>query len=118
MRVAIRTITTIEGDPLEQIALVDAANASHWIRILAGPEGEAGEESFDLNVCTPPWLQAEVARSGPIVGRHLLIVERWDAETVVRSLRQLFMAVEADDWSAVAQRLGRIGYWEFEDYQT
>lgn len=118
MRVAIRTITTIEGDPLEEVALVDAANASQWIRILAGPVGEAGEESFDLNVCTPLWLQAEVARSGPIGGRHLLIVERWDAETVVRSLRELFTAGEADDWSALTQRLGRIGYWEFEGYPT
>jgi immunity protein 8 of polymorphic toxin system len=26
--------------------------------------------------------------------------------------------VEADTWSELGERLGRLGYWEFEDYRA
>ncbi|HTL41434.1 MAG TPA: Imm8 family immunity protein, partial [Pseudolysinimonas sp.] len=77
MRAAIRNLATIDGDPLEMASVADPGNASQWIRILAGPADGPGEESFDVNVCTPEWLRREVEQTGPMVGRHLLIVSRW-----------------------------------------
>jgi Immunity protein 8 len=35
----------------------------------------------------------------------------------VQFLREHVEALEADDWSALAAELARVGYWEFEDYQ-
>jgi len=118
MRGAIRSIVTTEHDVLQQVSVDDVTNMSQWIRVLAGPAGEQGEESFDLNVCTPQWLQGQVARTGPIVGRHLLIVDRWDIELVERAVSDLVAGVEADDWDSIAGKLSRIGRWEFEDYRA
>jgi hypothetical protein len=40
----------------------------------------------------------------------------------VRALRDWLAArvqeVEADTWSEIGERLGRVGHWEFEDYRS
>lgn len=118
MRAAIRHIVTMDDEPLEMAKIDNPNNAGHWVRILAGPAGGLGEESFDVNVCTPDWLRDEVERTGPMVGRHLLIVGRWDAEKIRLVITGLVARVEGLDWQAVAEQLGRIGYWEFEDYRA
>ena len=86
------------------------------IQILAGPDGSEGEESFDLLVVTPKWLARRVVETGPVCGRHLLIVESFDYATIERWIRRAVSACEGCDWSQAAERLGRVGLWEFEDY--
>jgi hypothetical protein len=111
------SIATIDGEPLESVTPLNPVRVGQWVRALAGPDGGPGEESFDLIVCTPTWLAGEVSRNGPIVGRHHLIVDRWDHEQVRGTLVCLFSREEADDWPELGLRLSRLGSWEFEDYQ-
>jgi hypothetical protein len=84
---------------------------------MAGPEGKQGEESFDVVVCTPRWLARRVRDEGAIIGRHHLIVERWDAARVRRCLTDAAESQEAQTWPELAAKIGRIGKWEFEDYR-
>ncbi|WP_392507568.1 immunity 8 family protein [Naumannella halotolerans] len=86
------------------------------IRAVVGPDGDRGEESFDVEVCTPRWLARQV-RGGPVVGRHLLIVDHYDIDEITGFLRRLIESVAAATWGEVAERVGRIGLWEFEDYR-
>ncbi|MCE4026913.1 immunity 8 family protein [Microbacterium sp. Au-Mic1] len=88
-----------------------------WLRLVVGPEGGSGEESFDVLVCTPLWLRRVVEKEGPQVGRHRLIVDPLDLAVASQFLKSHFEAIEDDDWSALCERFGRIGYWEFEDYR-
>jgi len=54
------------------------------------------------------------------ITRHHLVVSVEDFD--VRKLRAWLAArvqeVEADTWSEIGKRLGRVAYWEFEDYRT
>ena len=109
-------VWTIDGEPLESLVVENPAEVGEWIRVLAGPQGAAGEESFDLLVCTPTWLAREVAESGPQVGRHRLIIDTWNAANVKRVVAEFFEREVADDWLGLAPKLARIGHWEFEDY--
>lgn len=89
-------------------------------RMIVGPEGTPGEESFDITVCTPEWLARACAEVGGIYNaRHHLVVNRDEFDQ--RALRTWLSArvedVEADTWSEIGERLGRLGYWEFEDYR-
>jgi hypothetical protein len=84
---------------------------------VAGPGDEPGEECFDLLVCTPAWLANEVSHKIAIVGRHHLIVEKWDPARVRDIVTDLFTREEGKNWSELALRLSRLGYWEFEDYR-
>ena len=80
-----------------------------------GPEGQEGEESFDMIVCTPKWFEMNMetaARSG----RHHLFVRSFDLEGIRAFLEDYARECVGSTWDEVARKLGRLGKWEFEDY--
>jgi hypothetical protein len=88
-----------------------------WITLMVGPSDELSEESFDVLVCTPLWLSRTVREEGPQIGRHRLIVDPMDLQAAIEFLRARFEAFEAPTWDLLGEKLSRLGYWEFEDYQ-
>lgn len=91
----------------------------NWVlglRILAGPADGPGEESFDLTVCNVGWL-AELSRRGhrrpSSLGRRVFRLAG-----PARTRRAVRGAVRGSDMAEVAEKLARLGYWEFEDYQA
>lgn len=95
----------------------DLLDDSFWLRMLVGLSDGPGEESFDVLVCTPAWLARTVAADGPQVGRHRLIVEMLDLGRAEIFLRRQIERLEAPTWGELADKIGRLGYWEFEDYR-
>ncbi|HEV2885883.1 MAG TPA: immunity 8 family protein [Jatrophihabitans sp.] len=116
MRAVIRRLHSPDAD-LDTYLPIDPTDVGVLVQIMAGPEGKPGEESFDVVVCTARWLDRWVAEHGPLVGRHHLIIERWDLARIRRYLTQAVESEEAATWGELAVRIGRIGKWEFEDYQ-
>ena len=100
--------TYVSADPLD-----DAV----WLRFMVGASDSLGEESFDVLVCTATWLARTARESGPQIGRHHLIVDRMDVTGAIDFLRGRIEALEGPEWSILAERIGRIGAWEFEDYR-
>ena len=97
----------------------DPAAFSLLARMIVGPPDAPGEESFDVTVCTPEWLAARCRAQGGLYDpRHHLVVtlDTFDKETLRAWLEARVRAVEAPTWGEVGGRLGRLGYWEFEDY--
>jgi hypothetical protein len=89
-------------------------------RMIVGPPDTPGEESFDLTVCTPEWLSAACRQAGGILNpRHHLVVtfEEFDQTALKTWLSARVQEVEAETWTEIGERLGRLGYWEFEDYR-
>lgn len=95
----------------------DPENDGVWIRLVLRPADGLGEESFDVLVCTPLWLRGVVAKEGPQVGRHHLIVDPFDLGEARAFLRRQIESIEAADWPTLAGKLARLGFWEFEDYR-
>lgn len=116
MRAQLRSFycTDIEIDTYEPS---DPSVDGQWVRMIVGPAIGPGEESFDVLICTPRWLETHVQTEGPIVGRHLLIANRFDLPPLLDRLRDLVNATTGSNWNEVGEKLGRIGHWEFEDYQ-
>ena len=97
-----------------------APESDEWalgLRILAGPDGGPGEESFDLTVCSLAWLTERVRRDAVFDGRHHLIVEWYDWPVLRTYVERYVQQCEGTTWRDVAEKLARLGYWEFEDYQ-
>jgi Immunity protein 8 len=86
------------------------------VQMMAGPVGEPGEESFDVVVCTPRWLQGELGPNDVKMGRHYLLIKQYDYCGLVRFLQDFAATCSGATWEEVAMRLGRLGMWEFEDY--
>jgi hypothetical protein len=89
-------------------------------RLIVGPADGPGDESFDVTVCTPEWIARACRTAGGIYdARHHLIVNLDEFDK--RALHDWFALrvgrVEEGTWAEIAERLGRLGHWEFEDYR-
>ena len=87
------------------------------LQMIVGPDGEDSEESFDLTVCTPSWLAEKLGPSELLIGRHYLLIHRYEYPRLKRFLMDYCAKCEGQSWTEVAEKLGRIGKWEFEDYR-
>lgn len=96
------------------------AEFSLLARMIVGPPDTSGEESLYVTVCTPQWLVKACRKVGGIYSaRHHLVVnyEEFDQRALRTWLSARVEEVEAETWSEIGERLGRLGYWEFEDYR-
>ena len=91
-------------------------NFAFLLQAMVGPEGQAGEESFDIEVCTPRWLEETYGRSEIIIGRHHLIVREYNYQRIVAAINEFLQGCSGNNWNEVALKVSRLGRWEFEDY--
>lgn len=96
---------------------VETTKFGFLLQIMAGPDGDDGEESFDVVVCTPSWLSEQLGANGILIGRHHLLVSRYNYRSLEQFIANYCDNCRGESWRDVAERLGRIGKWEFEDYQ-
>ena len=87
------------------------------LQIMAGPLGGAGEETFDLVVCTARWISHHLGPEGILVGRHYLVLDSYDYRRLEGFLQRYFNQCSGSTWQDVATSLARLGKWEFEDYR-
>lgn len=87
-------------------------------RFVIGEEKNGGEESFDITICTPMWLVHNHDSKDIIIGRHYLIVFEYDYQRIYAQLKNIIEGVEVNSWSEMGSIIGRLGKWEFEDYQV
>jgi hypothetical protein len=117
MKAAVRQIYSLDLD-LESFSPSNSDAFGLWLRIIVGPaDDDLGEESFDLLVCSPSWLDQEARSKGPIIGRHHLIVANYDLDQIFSYLKDYISSLEEADWATLAGKISRIAYWEFEDYR-
>jgi hypothetical protein len=117
MKPNIRHIGLPKGDELESFQPDDPSNVYTTVRAMIGPEGELGEESFDISVCTPDWIGRECERKGHFLIRRLLVVSHWNVELVRGAIGNIISSVTGDSWPEIATKLATIAFWEFEHYR-
>jgi Immunity protein 8 len=117
MKAKMRAIWTTSMDHLDLHTPKDPEHFCIAVRAMVGPEGGKGEESFDIDVCTPKWLEEACQSEGFVVGRHYLIVTKYDVTQLKSVITSLVESCEGDSWREVAEKVSRIGHWEFEDYR-
>jgi hypothetical protein len=84
--------------------------------LIARPLGGQGGETFHVIVCTPDGLTDLLARDGAVFGRHFLFVPVVNTERVESLIRDRLRRLDGETWTTLAEKIGRIGYWEYEDY--
>ncbi|MHB0935257.1 MAG: immunity 8 family protein [Armatimonadota bacterium] len=87
------------------------------LQVLVGPENESGEESFGVVVVTPKWLQSQHRVEDIIIGRHYLIVFEYNYQRITEFIASFVSRCSGSSWDEIANKVGRLGMWEFEDYQ-
>ena len=115
MRASVRSFESVDID-VDSYRSESPECDGQWVRMYVGPADGPGDESFDVLVCTPQWLQAQIESDGPQIGRHRLIVFPFELREAMAFLQRRVEQLEAPDWSQLGAKIGRLGYWEFEDY--
>ena len=105
-------------DPAPTTLPAEPASFSFWVRLIVGPKDGPGEESFDLTVCSPEWLAVRCRQQGIVDGRHHLVVnaDDFDQRQLRSWLESRVRLLQGGSWSEIGEKLGRLGHWEFEDY--
>lgn len=88
-------------------------------RLMIGPSDGPGEESFDVEVCTPDWLARRCAAEGFVEGRHTVFttVDTFTEHGLRAFLTRRVENTSGETWHEVAEKVARLGLWEFEDYR-
>jgi hypothetical protein len=81
-----------------------------------GPANGAGEESFGITVCTPVWFEQNMTNK-VMSGRHHLFMREYNYDDLKNFLEGYCHTSMGNSWREVAEKVGRLGYWEFEDYK-
>src|SRR5688500_15230243 len=117
MNAKLKELYSLELDcTLEEYRPAVETNFGLSLRAMIGPEDHPGAESFDILVCTPEWIKSEYQEEKCVWGLHMLIVLEYDLELIKRQIVNYIHRSSGKDWPTIAQRLSRIGAWEFEDY--
>ena len=117
MTAEVKSFYCTEIDDLSNWIPDDPTCFSICLRAIVGPHGSEGEESFDFIVCTPEWLRVEYDDDDVIFARHHVIVFRYDFDRIRSRIEGLVRRTGGESWREVAEKIGRYGQWEFEDYQ-
>ncbi|HVK37691.1 MAG TPA: immunity 8 family protein [Candidatus Kapabacteria bacterium] len=107
---------SMDGDDLSGYVPTDSRNFCLAMRLIAGPAGGEGEESFDFRVCTPDWLSASLTSGEIRLLRHILLVDEYNYSKTYRFVSDFVESCTGEGWDVIAEKLSRLGYWEFEDY--
>jgi hypothetical protein len=86
-------------------------------RVLLGPHGGEGEESFDFSICSPAWIENRCRKDGFVIGRHLIVVPSYEVTKIVEVIEKIVRSISGESWEEVGLKFSRYAYWEFEDYR-
>ena len=101
---------------LENYQPEDQGMFGFLLQAIVGPEGKDGEESFEIEVCTPRWLEETCGIDKVVIGRHHLIVREYNYQRIVVAIKDFLQDCSGENWNEVAEKVSRLGRWEFEDY--
>jgi len=118
IKAVLRDLHSPDASDLKSYVPDEPTCFSILLQVFVGSDDSPGQDSFDVVVCTPTWLAKKVlpGEGGILVGRHYLIVEDYDFERIEHFLMQYVNRCTGETWQEVAEKVGRLGKWEFEDY--
>ncbi len=117
MKPKIKQIHSPDIDDLVNFQPEILDNFAFLLQIIIGPENEEGEESFDIEVCTPKWLLTNYSSDNIILGLHKIIIMQYDYNAILIFLNKFLSHCHGKNWEEVSNKLSYLGKWEFDDYK-
>jgi hypothetical protein len=102
---------------LDSFRPTEADNFCVFIQAMFGSSDDIGEESFDILVCSPRWIEEKIRKDGPVIGRHHIIVNEFNIDVIRGVILRFASECKGSTWHDIALKLSRLGKWEFEDYR-
>lgn len=117
MRAIIKNVHSPDALDVGTYEPKDPENFNMLFQFLIGPADSEGEESFDIEVCTPKWILTNHNKEDVVFGRYKIIVLEYNFQRIVSSVTKYVSTCSGETWSELSAKVSRIGRWEFEDYR-
>lgn len=117
MRAVVKRFHSPDVDDLAKFQPDEPEKFGFLLQVMVGPKDQTGEESFDIEICTPKWLMERYRKEDVIPGRHRLIIFEYNYQRLVQFIRDYCERWEGKSWEELAEKISRLGHWEFEDYK-
>lgn len=117
MKAEIKGLHSSDIYDLEHFKPIDKNHFCFYLEMLVGVKNEKGAEQFGITVCTPQWLIDNKNEKDIFFGKNYLIVFEYNYKKLYAFLNNYIENLQGDSWVKLAEKVGRIAYWEFEDYQ-
>lgn len=120
MKPEIKDLISTDINNLEEYIMLRGSKFCFQLQMIVGPDNGPGQESFNIHICSPSWLE-EKLKNDPYenayrIGRHYLFLYDICYDKLYGILSKIVNGCIGNTWDECAQKLSRIGYWEFEDY--
>src|SRR5215475_13595685 len=113
VRAALRFLHSTDADPLRDFCPDGPFGIP--VQAIIGPANGPGEESFDFMLCTPEWFGTNM-QDDIMIGRHYLFVKEFSYWRLEKFVRDYCTRCDGNSWQEVAEKLSRLGHWEFDGY--
>lgn len=117
MKAVIKSIDLNDAIGFDQYWPDDEQCFGIWLTVQVGPDDQEGGHLFQILVCTPDWIKCKYCPQRAVWGRHMLIVFEYEKDLIVREISNYVDGCSGKGFWDVAQKISRIGAWEFEDYE-
>jgi len=117
MKAKLKRLHSPDIHDLKKFQPKDPERFGFLLQAMVGPEDNEGEESFDIEVCTPRWLEETYGIDKVVIGRHHLIVREYNYPRIVATIKEFLQNSSGENRNEVAEKVSRLGKWEFEVYK-
>jgi hypothetical protein len=100
----------------EDYSVPDATDFAVVCFMRVGVSTSEATQDQQLIVCSPLWLATRQPPGSILRGKGLLIMQRYDGEALHEALARFTERCVANSVAKVFEKLSRLGYSEFEDY--
>ena len=88
------------------------------LNLAIGPVDQPGADNFEIMVVTSEFLRTQYPGDKCYLLRHYLLVKEYDFASILALLTKYVNSLEAQTWDQLAQKIGQVARWEFEDYRS
>lgn len=111
MKAVIVSYDCTDHDPINKWVPQDPLNVDFWMNFTIGPDKTAGD-NFQVRVIT----QKNVSAIKNI--EHHIVLASYSWPSVMESVEFILENNQGHDWSEIANKLSKVMYWEFDNYQV
>jgi hypothetical protein len=115
LRVVVKSIYVEDKVPLKSFFPENKDCFGAWVFVQIGPDIEKNDFVYQILVCTPNWIERKYQSLGAVWGRHMLIVFQYDPKHIQSEIEKYVAQRTGKSFWEIAQKISRVGVWEFED---
>jgi hypothetical protein len=117
MRATIKSYDSYEVEDFRTYYPEDPEVFAFSLNLAIGPVDQPGADNFQIVVVTSEFLRLQYPGDKCYLLRHYLLVKEYDFASILGLLTKYVNSLEAGTWDQLAEKIGRVALWEFEDYR-